>query len=167
VIGADARVTSDCGSLVPLCEFSPSDPKRARLMDEHRTAYDQLYLYTMGRPRFLLQHVVDAHAAQSASAETKPMKLFFALAGLFLHVERGFSGHEVQRVHMLLAKGQRHYPAIALPAERGLVTAADVLIAAEGPARDAAITEWCRSVWEAFGASRGTIVEFLKARDIG
>lgn len=136
-------------------------------MDQPRTAYDQLYVYTMGRPGFILQHVVDAHAAQSATVATRPLALFFALAGLFLHVERRFSGHEVQRVHMLLAKTPRQYPRILLPAQRGIITPDDVLAAAEGSPRDAAITAWCRSVWEAFGESRGTAVEFLQACDVG
>ena len=45
-------------------------------MDPEQTAYDELYAYTMGRPRFILQHVVDAHRAQSATADTKPMPLW-------------------------------------------------------------------------------------------
>lgn len=129
-------------------------------MDAQPTAYDELYAYTMERPRFILQHVVDAHRAQ-------PMALFFALAGLLLHVERGFSGHEVQRVHMLLAKHPRQYPRITLPEHRGLIGPADVLAVAAGDERDAAIERWCQSVWEAFGESRGTIAAFLQSCNIG
>jgi hypothetical protein len=136
-------------------------------MDLEQTAYDELYAYTMGRPRFILQHVVDAHRAQSATANTKPMALFFALAGLLLHVERGFSGHEVQRVHILLAKHQRQYPRIDLPADRGVIGPADVLAVAAGAERDAAIERWCRSVWAAFDESRGTIAAFLQSCNIG
>ena len=137
------------------------------LMDPEQTAYDELYAYTMGRPGFILQHVVDARTAQRATEETRPMALFFALAGLLLHVERGFSGHQVQRVHMLLAKQQRQYPHIPLPASKGGIGPADVLAAAAGPARDAAIDRWCRSVWEGFRASRDTVAEFLRQCDIG
>jgi hypothetical protein len=32
-------------------------------MDSRREAYDELYVYTMGRNAFILQHVVDAFAA--------------------------------------------------------------------------------------------------------
>ena len=136
-------------------------------MDPDQTAYDELYAYTMGRPGFILQHVVDARTAQRATAETRPMALFFALAGLLLHVERGFSGHEVQRVHMLLAKQQRQYPRLAIPADSGSIGPADVLAAAAGPERDAAIDRWCRSVWQAFHDSRDTVAEFLRTHDIG
>jgi Family of unknown function (DUF5946) len=124
-----------------------------------------------GAPRFVPTRRAIAQAAvaraQSATADTKPMPLFFALAGLLLHVERGFSGHEVQRVHMLLAKHQRQYPRITLPGDRGMIGPAEVLAAAAGTERDAAIEQWCRSVWKAYRESRGTIAEFLQSCNIG
>jgi hypothetical protein len=52
-----------------------------------------VYVYTMGRPGFILQHVVDAFAVQSANTETKPIAVMFGLVGLYLHVERQFSGY--------------------------------------------------------------------------
>lgn len=129
-------------------------------------AYDELYIYTMGRPRFILQHVVDAHAAQTATRESKPIGLVFALVGLYLHVEKQFSGSEVQRVHMLLGQQKRDWPAISLPRDRGSIIAADVLAVPAGSARDRAIGDWCESVWSAFRDSRDTIVELLRAHGI-
>jgi hypothetical protein len=119
----------------------------------------------MGRPGFILQHVVDAYAAQTATPDAKPMGLVFALVGLYLHVERGFSGNQVQRVHMQLAKARRQYPQVPLPTSRGAITPVDVLAIPAGAERDAAIDRWCGSVWEAFRESRQTIVSFL--RDCG
>jgi len=136
-------------------------------MDQNRAAYDELYLYTMGRPRFILQHVVDAHAAQTATPDTKPMSVVFALAGLYLHVERGFSGDQVQRVHMLLAKARVPYPQLPLPSDRGTLTPADALAAVPGAERDAAIDRWCAAVWDAFRESRDTILDYLQACGIG
>jgi hypothetical protein len=136
-------------------------------MDRAPDAYDELYVYTMGRPRFILQHVVDAHAAQIATPETKPKGLVFALAGLYLHIERGFTGDQVQRVHMLLANSRGPYPAVPLPGPRGSITPADVLAKPAGTERDAAIDQWCASVWEAFGGSRDNIIGFLKTAGIG
>jgi hypothetical protein len=37
-----------------------------------RAAYDEVYAYTMGRPGFILQHVADAFAVQTASNNSKP-----------------------------------------------------------------------------------------------
>jgi len=47
---------------------------------------------------------------------------------------------------------------VYLPEDRGSMTVVDVLAAPAGPERDAAIDEWCRSVWNAFGANRQTIL---------
>jgi hypothetical protein len=131
-------------------------------MDAMREAYDEVYAYTMGRPGFILQHVVDAYAAQTARDGSKPMGVIFALVGLYLHVEEQRSGSEVQQVHMRMGGRKRKWPAVTLPRDRGRMTAADVLKAAEGPERDHAIDEWCRSVWTAFRDSRQTIVDLLR-----
>jgi len=127
-----------------------------------RAAYDELYVYTMGRPGFILQHVVDAFAAQNAVADSKPMGLIFALAGLYLRVEHQFSGSRVQKVHMLMGRRKRQWPAVRLPDDRGAITAADALAAPAGPARDAAIDDWCRSVWAAYRENRQIIIDLLK-----
>ena len=131
-------------------------------MDAMSEAYDEVYVYTIGRPGFILQHVVDAHAAQTAGDASKPMGTIFALVGLYLHVEKHFSGEEVQKFHMRMARRKRQWPAITLPPGRGSMTAGDVLAAPEGRERDHAIDEWCQSVWAAFGDSRQTIVDLVK-----
>lgn len=132
------------------------------------SAYDQLYVYsgTRGRETFILQLVVDAHGAQIATVDTKPIAVVFALIGLFLHVEKNFTGLQVQQVHMRLARKKHLWPKIALPAERGSITAEDVLKVPPGPERDASISEWCRSVWDAFGASRQQIMDLLQEHRI-
>jgi len=61
-------------------------------------AYDEVYVYSMSRPGFILQHVVDAFGVQTANAESKPIRVVFGLIGLYLHVEKQFSGHEAQRM---------------------------------------------------------------------
>lgn len=127
-----------------------------------RDAYDQVYVYTMGRPGFILQHVVDAYGAQSATKTSKPIAVIFALVGLYLRVERQFSGTEVQKVHVVMGRTKRQWPAVPLPRDRGAIAAADVLAAPEGQERDRAIDEWCRSVWEAYHDSRPIIVELLR-----
>jgi hypothetical protein len=42
-------------------------------MDTTRAAYDEVYVYTMGRPGFILQHVVDAFAVQTATDDSRPI----------------------------------------------------------------------------------------------
>jgi hypothetical protein len=109
---------------------------------------------------------VDAQAAQTATQDTKPIGLIFALIGLYLHVEKQLSGSEIQRVHMVLGQQKQDWPAIPLPHDRGIVTAATVLDAPAGPLRDKAVDDWCASVWEAFRDSREIVVELLRAHGI-
>jgi len=127
--------------------------------------YQELYVYTMGRPRFILQHVVDANMAQCLDAGSdrfKPIGAIFALAGLYLHCERGFSGAQVQNAHRILGQRKREWPAIPLPHSRGTLTPADVMAVPAGPDRDAAIDRWCESVWAEYQDSREVIVRLLQ-----
>jgi hypothetical protein len=129
------------------------------------TIYDQLYVYagSRGRERFILQNVVDAHHAQIATDETKPIVIIMALVGLYLHVEREFTGLQVQQAHMQLGRTRQQWPRIVLPRSRGALTAEHVMQAAEGDERDAAISEWCRSVWTAYADdNRATIIDLLR-----
>jgi hypothetical protein len=143
------------------------------------SAYDDLYLYTMelaqketGEHRqFILQHVVDAQAAQNATADTKPMTMVFALMGLYLHLERGFTGCEVQLAHIKLGKKKYNWPAIALPEHGangviGTMSPADVMRLPAGEARNAAIDDWCRSVWAAYTHAHDTIAALMREHGI-
>jgi hypothetical protein len=132
------------------------------------TAYDELQAYTLahGGPAFIHQHVVDAWAAQHADEQTKPIALTFALVGLHLHLERGFSGRQVQRAHSTLARHKRSWPSFALPRERGSVTASRVMAAPAGPERDQAIDVWCASVWAAFGDNHRAVAELVEEHGI-
>ena len=135
-------------------------------VDALRAAYDEVYVYTMSRPGFILQHVVDAFAVQTANTGTKPIGVVFGLVGLYLHVERQFSGHQVQKAHMVLGRRKRDWPSVYLPEYRGSMTVADVLAAAPGPDRDKAIDDWCRSVWTAFTRNRESVIVLLREYQI-
>ena len=113
----------------------------------------------MGRPGFILQYVVDAAVVQTATVDTQPIAIVFGLVGLYLHIEKQFSGRQVQQAHMDLARTKREWPNLHLPDNRGSITAADELAANAGPERDRAIEGWCKSVWAACIAVRETIVE--------
>ena len=146
-----------------------TEKHRAGALPSERGACDELQCYTLclGDEAFLHQNVVDAWTAQHADAGTKPIALAFALVGLYLHVEGGFSGRQVQRVHMALARHRKGWPSFALPRERGSVTANQVIATAPGPERDRAIEAWCASVWETFRESRQAVVELLELHGLG
>ena len=107
-----------------------------------RDAYHELSAYTLshGGTAFIHQHVVDAFAAQRADADSKAIGVTFALAGLYLHVEHGVTGRDVQRIHMLMARRKREWPTFALPPERGAMTAIDVMAARQAPSATARST---------------------------
>src|SRR3954469_6572687 len=115
--------------------------------DDEQQAFDELCFYTLAHPsaNFIHQHAVDAFAVQLADEGTKPLKVAFGLFGLCLHLERGFTGREVQRAHMQLAKRRKQWPRFELPRERGDIRVAQVLAAGAGPERDASIESWCRA----------------------
>jgi hypothetical protein len=127
-------------------------------------AYQELQCYTLahGDPAFLHQHVLDAWVAQHADTGTKPIGLTFALAGLYLHVECGFTGRHVQRAHMVMGERKRTWPAFVLPIDRGAVRVTEVVAAPSGRARDDAIAAWCVSVWSAYRENRAAIVALLE-----
>jgi len=104
-------------------------------------------------PSFIHQHLVDAYTAQHADEHTKPIALAFALIGLYLYLEKNYTGKAVQRAHVRLGWRRTPWPRFDLPEQRGNITAADVLAVPPGPERDAAIRQWCVSVWDAYRAS--------------
>jgi hypothetical protein len=127
-------------------------------------AYNQLAYYTLSHqgPDFIHQNVVDAFTAQNANEKTKPIAIAFALIGLYLHVEKGFTGKQVQLAHMQLANQQKSWPAFALPQDRGNITVFDVLATEPGRSRDEMIGKWCISVWSAFEKSREKVIGLLE-----
>jgi len=133
-----------------------------------QATYDELCCYTLahGDPSFVHQHVVDAWAVQQADEDTKPITITFGLVGLYLRVEKHWSGRRVQQAHMALARQKHQWPTFALPPDRGAATAQTVMAARAGPDRDAAIDAWCASVWDAFAENRRKIVDLLEQHGI-
>jgi hypothetical protein len=134
------------------------------MTQDDESAYNELCAYTLAHadPAFIHQHVVDVWAAHTARPDSKPIGVAFALAGLYLHLEKGFSGRQVQRAHMQMARRKQVWPVFALPADRGAVTARDVMARAAGEERDQAIEAWCQAVWQAYAAERDAVIAFLE-----
>lgn len=127
--------------------------------------WNELAFYTLAHRdgRFIHQHAVDAFAVQNASDNTKPIAVAFGLIGLYLHLERGYTGREVQRAHMKLANRRKRWPRFVLPDARGEIRVGDVVAAAPGPERDAAIDRWCKAVWQACAPIHQQVRELIEA----
>jgi hypothetical protein len=123
--------------------------------------FHELSFYTLshGDPAFIHQNSVDAYTAQHADETTKPIAVVFALIGLYLHLEKYFTGKQVQLAHMRMAKQRREWPRLPLPEKTASITVADVVAAEPGPPCDAMIRKWCEAVWEVWHEARPHIVE--------
>lgn len=129
--------------------------------------FSELSFYTLSHPDkdyFIHQHVVDAFHAQTADHNTKPIQLTFALVGLYLFLEKGYSGKQVQEAHAKMASDKISWPQHPLPIERGVVTAGDVLNAAAGAERDEMIRQWCASVWQTYPEWHVSIEQLVKLK---
>jgi hypothetical protein len=112
-------------------------------------AFGMLHPETLGRWH---QTCVDAYAAQHVGPRMLPITLCFALNGLFLVIERRWSGIAAREAHAHLANAvPRHsWPRLKPPGDRGTVTVLDVALAADPEDRAVAIEKWGTSVWEAW-----------------
>jgi hypothetical protein len=120
---------------------------------------NELSYYTLahGDPSFIHQHVVDAYGAQHLRQSTSTIGPAFALAGLYLAVERSFTGRQVQQMHVRMARTSKQWPAFAPPNDVGPLTVGDVVAVEPGPPRDEAIMRWCASVWAASSAEHDRV----------
>jgi hypothetical protein len=101
--------------------------------------------------------VVDAYGAQHLRPSASTIGAAFALAGLYLGVERRFTGRQVQKIHMLMASRSKQWPPFDTPGEVGPLTVGDVVAVEAGPLRDEAIMRWCASVWSAWSAEHDRV----------
>ena len=127
--------------------------------------FHELSFYTLGLGdrEFIHQHIVDAFAVQHAGPESKPIAIVFGLIGLYLYLEKNFTGRQVQRAHMQLARQRKGWIAPPIPQQHATIGVADVLAAAPGPERHDLIRRWCEAVWQDWQESRTTIVALAQA----
>lgn len=135
-------------------------------MKSGQILYDELASYSLLHPdpAFIHQHVVDAYSAQTANSQTKPIKILFALIGLYLYLEKNYTGKEVQLAHMRIGMKRIEWPTFVLPEYRGSISVSDVVAVAPGKERDSEIRSWCTSVWNAYVDSHKKVADFLKIR---
>jgi hypothetical protein len=127
----------------------------------------ELNAYTLTRrdreSAFIHQLQVDAYGAQHVAMDARPIGAAFALIGLYLTCERGYTGLQVQHMHMLLARRSKTWPHFAPPLHAGDVTVLDVMQAPPGEERDAALRRWGYSVWQAWQHERERVRSLLES----
>lgn len=123
-------------------------------------AYNQLSFYTLSHKGqdFIHQHVVDAFTIQTANEHTKPIAITYALIGVYLHVEKKYTGKQVQLAHISMSKKSKVFDTIKLPEKRGDINIFDVINVTNGSERDELIHLWCKSIWEALSSQHQIIM---------
>jgi hypothetical protein len=99
---------------------------------------------------FSAQHCVDAYAAQHVSKRMKPITIAFSLIGLYLAIEKGYTGRQVQLAHMELGRKKFPWPEFKPPNEPGSINISNVLQAKPGEERKVMIKQWAASVWHSW-----------------
>lgn len=152
-------VCPGCGLCLPPEHQDP--PDRCNASWECLQRYSDLLCYTVAKQdrEFIHQHAVDTYAAQHAGGTTRNIAPVFGLIGLYLALEMGYTGKQVQEAHMRIAKIRKNWPRIEPPACRAGLTVLDVLRAPGGPARDAMLRVWMAAVWDTWGDRREWIRE--------
>jgi len=155
-----------CGAELPDRQLPMSD--RYHASGECWELYGALTAANMERtdPFFHHQLCVDAYGAQHSGAPAKPITVVFALVGLYLAVERGFTGRQVQQAHMELARKAGtgfDWPRLEPPEPSWDMTAADVMNAEPGKAREEAIKKWAETVWKSWAPRHDRIRALCEA----
>ncbi len=128
-----------------------------------RDLYHNLTYYTLslGDFYFIHQLAVDAYTAQHFGENVKAIGITFALVGLYLVNERGYTGRQVQRAHMALTKKSKDWPSFASRLGKATLTVQDVVQAPDEKKQEM-LKRWHASVWEIWKSEQGTIAALLK-----
>jgi len=112
-----------------------------------RYAHLAAWTLSLNDASFPHQHAVDCYEAQHIGPEAKPITAVFALVGICLALEHGVSGREAQLAHRALGTPKRDWPRLEPTTTRFDRTVEDVLRAAPGRERLAALQDWMRATW--------------------
>jgi hypothetical protein len=146
------RMTECPGCRVRLPDMHLDPDGRLHASGECWQTFSDLQCYTVSKqdPGFIHQHVVDAYAAQHAGGLTRPIAVAFGLIGLYLALEKGYTGREVQMAHMKIAKIKKDWPVLESPVRPAGLTVTDVLKEGTDKQKDAMIRKWMEVVWESW-----------------
>ena len=146
-------VTTCPGCGLVLFDRSLRFPDRFNASGECWQLFSNLSWYTVSKRdvEFIHQHVVDAYEAQHGGGTTRNSTVVFGLIGLYLALEKGYTGKQVQRAHMRIAGIRKDWPRLEPPARPAGITVLDVLKVPDGLKEDALIRQWMAAVREIWG----------------
>lgn len=157
-VGEEPRVCPGCRLALP-ADGWPLD-RRVNASPEcwHRytaiLGHEAEHVALLGR---LHQLTVDAYAAQHAGDPSPPISTAFALIGLHLALDEGWSGSAVRAAHQFLAARNPTWPLFGAPEGSDWLTVADVALARNPVAHAERVERWAASVWNAWQPSHAAI----------
>ncbi len=160
---SDLITCPGCGIEVAGPQAEP--PKGFNASGECYNLFNELTFYTLslGYGDFIHQTAIDSYEAQHVGSQTKNITAVFGLIGLYLALERGYTGRKVQQAHMLLASKNKVWPRFDAPSINWQLTVADVIQAPQGAQRDQCIMDWAGSVWGGWRAQRDAVIALVAA----
>lgn len=117
------------------------------------------FTLSLNDPDFIHQLAVDAYGAQHSGGETKNITTAFALIGLFLFFERGFTGRQVQLAHLRISKIRKDWPRFDPPSHQYPLTVMNILDARSDKTKIEILRKWAFSVWKQWTAFHDFIKE--------
>lgn len=118
------------------------------------------YTLSLRDNKFPHQYVVDAYAAQHASIDSKPIRIAFSLIGIYLALEHGYTGREVQLAHISLARKSKSWPKFITPRKKADMTVQDVVNVNDNLKHEQ-ILKWMKSVWDIWGDEHKNVEELV------
>jgi hypothetical protein len=147
-----------CGLELPGRDLEPAEQFNASGECLHMFYNLTCWTRVQGDQKFIHQHAVDAYAAQHSGEKMRPITTWFALIGLFLALERGYSGRRVQQAHTKIGKRKREWPRLSPPKHPGDLTVMNV-ISARDAGRDEMLMRWAASVWKSWAQAHQQVKE--------
>ena len=150
-----------CGLTLAISDI-PVDPRR-----NASSACWQLYMTVVGHelthaPQLggLHQLSVDAYGAQHTGPQVPAMRTAFALIGLHLALDAGWSGNAVRAAHQYLAAQPRDWPHFATPQTRAALTIAHVARSQTPEEHATRVRAWAASVWDSWSTAHEAVREW-------
>jgi len=150
-----------CGLSLPVSD-APFDPRR-----NASAACWELYMTVVGHelshiPQLgaLHQLTEDAYSAQHAGARVPAIGMAFALIGLHLALDDGWSGNAVRAAHQFLAARHNEWPHFEPPSTPASLTIAHVAGSPTPEEHASRVRAWSASVWESWSAQHAAVREW-------
>jgi hypothetical protein len=108
----------------------------------------------------LHQLTEDAYGAQHAGPKVPAIGMAFALIGLHLALDEGWSGNGVRSAHQYIAAHHRDWPRFAAPQIVAGLTIAHVAGSSTPEEHASRVRAWAASVWESWSAEHQAVREW-------